>query len=163
MKIEDDIPEFLSGVLYRLEELESNILQMDWDSDYKKPEITEIQEVGIIEAIRRLSHPGRYGDLINIIPKEYGIPGTCHDVLLVVFYATKTYATGRTLTNGVGIKDFEKVISEAHQHVERCPITNGIIFWPLSTWHPFVWFRHKYEFRRLPVVLKLPGANPIRI
>jgi hypothetical protein len=81
---------------------------------------------------------------INIYPG--GIPGRCHDTLLVVIGEND---------------DVEKNVLQAVEHVSaKCRgITTNVIFWAVW-WSSFHWPDHKASFRGINVVLKVFFADP---
>ena len=126
-------------------------------------EETDITEDALQDALDGLSRVQEGAKAINVIPDRYGVPGTCHDVLLVLVYASNTSATGITSIKGIAVSGFEELINKAREHLSRCHETKGIVFWVFSSWHPYVWARHRHKFDSTSIALKILGSDPVMI
>lgn len=155
MITENRIPDILMPVVNRLDNIERSLSEKLSNAPERKWDITS--------SITNSLTGSNFEDLINIIPETYGRPGTCHEVLLVVVLASKASATGKISETGVGTTDFAKLISKTKNHINECPKTAGIVFWSISSWHPFVWQKHRWEFSRVPVTLKIFGSGAVMI
>jgi hypothetical protein len=149
-----EIPDFLMPTIETLESIESNtIIEEEMD----------IKEDALKGALDGLSRVKEGAKAINVIPDRYGVPGPCHEVLLVLVYASNTSATGITSIKGIAVSGFEELINKAREHLSRCHETKGIVFWVFSSWHPYVWARHRHQFDSTSVALKISGSDPVMI
>lgn len=151
-----EIPDFLMPTIATLESIESDTIRETFRVTIgEEEEEMDIKEDALKGALN--------GKAINVIPYRYGTPGTCHDVLLVLVYASNTSATGITSIKGIAVSGFEELINKASEHLSRCYETKGIVFWVFSSWHPYVWARHRHKFNRTSVALKILGSDPVMI
>ena len=154
MRLTREIPDFLMPTIEMLESIESNtIIEEEID-------ITEDALQGALDGLSRVREGAK---AINVIPDRYGVSGICHDVLLVLVYASNTSATGITSIKGIAVSGFEELINKAREHLSRCHETKGIVFWVFSSWHPYVWARHRHKFDSTSIALKILGSDPVMI
>ena len=161
------IPDFMEPILDILDKAEERILEPLTSEYSESADVSEIiaESLGQIGS-SRLSDPSlskSTGGWFNIIPEKYGPPGQCLEVLVVLVYASKTRATGRTSTSIVNKRDFEDLLNEVERHIRECPVTRGIIFWSISSWHPFIWSRKKFQLPGIHTALKVYGSDAIMI
>lgn len=160
-----EIPDILLPVLDKLEAIEREIFESTYDNYGGNSPINvgTHWEFDIGAIIARSFKQGGLEGAVNIIPEQYGVPGHCHEVLVVVVLASRTSATGNISLKDAGVKDLEGIIMEARRHLNRCPQTEAIVFWPISSWHPFVWLGYRHLFGGVHVALRMPGSETIMI
>lgn len=161
------IPDYMEPILDLLDKAEGRILEPLTSEHSESVDVSEI----IAESLGQIRSSGlsdsalsrSSGGWFNIIPKKYGTPDQCREVLVVLVYASKTRATGRTSTSIVNKRDFEDLLNEVERHMRECPMTRGIIFWSISSWHPFIWSRKKFQFLGIDTALKVYGSDTMMI
>lgn len=129
------LPEIVSSILDILKELDGDLLKQD-----NKPNL----ERKNFSIVKRLKGGNWFSNnYINIIPGNK--QGDCQENLLVIIDSNN---------------NINNLLDKAIQHISNCPKTKYIIFYA-AKWDSLKWIKKEKDFKNIPIILKLVGAEPL--
>ncbi len=162
METHSSVPEVLKPLINLIERLEENRNLRNYIFEQAGQNSGAISDL-IERDIQLILQSDEAGGSIDVIPEAFGVPGSCQKLLLVIVYASERRATGIKSIKTVPAGDFEDVVRNAALHLKGCPGTEGVVFWSISSWHPYLWLKHKHEFLGLPIAAKFLGSGAVMI
>lgn len=162
MVFQSDIHEDLLPLLNLVGRLEENRILRDFIFEMGQNDLDGLAEL-IERELPMILSAGSNGESVNVLPREFGVSGTCKKLLMVIVYASNRRATGKNVTKVVPAGDFEELMNAAANHLKNCSETKGVVFWSISSWHPYIWLKHQKDFRHIPVAVKIVGSAALMI